>query len=121
VIWLKLKHAQKCVNFIKKSKKSSSDGALPPNHYASGDWGLCPQTPALALRHYSIPECALNYKTAISRDIKMELNKNDKNYCCYSNRHTASYDIIHYGWHFKTICFSENLLKRAPGGVLEWP
>jgi len=40
-------------------------------------WGLHPQTPALALRHYSIPDCALNYKPA-GIDIKgimMEQNK----------------------------------------------
>jgi len=38
----------------------------------------CPlQTRALALLHYSIPDCTLNYKLAVSRNIKgmMEQNK----------------------------------------------
>jgi len=40
--------------------------------------GFLPQAPALALRHYSIPDCVLNYKPAVSLDIKgimMEQNK----------------------------------------------
>jgi len=84
---------------IENLQKPPVAGAPPPDLLCLRR--LRSQTPALAICHYSILRCALNYNTAISRNIKIIMTS------CTMD------DIL------KPSVFLENLLKRGANFITE--